>query len=275
MAATPGLPSTYDIYHREAVQKALNEKANIQPPLVIDGNFGPASIAALQKFQTANNLTPDGNYGPLTQALLEPFIAQKYALMSDYQNAANALGIPLNVLRAAADTESKSSGFNSDGSCVILFEASKFYGYLVSLKTQAVTNGLMQRYPNIINPTPMTGYYGGIAEWTRENLACTIDQTSAYLSTSWGLFQIMGFNFAACGYGNVQAYVAAMKLSEKNQLTAYVNFIKTYSGGALWKALKNQDFVTYARIYNGPAAVASYSAKMASNLTLYNANPLA
>jgi hypothetical protein len=33
--------------------------------------------------------------------------------------------------------------------------------------------------------------------------------------------------------------------------------------------------VTYARIYNGPAAVASYSAKMASNLTLYNANPLA
>jgi hypothetical protein len=46
------------------------------------------------------------------------------------------------------------------------------------------------------------------------------------------------------------------------QLAGFVNFIKKYRNGDLWKALKAQDWDTVARIYNGPANVPVYSRKL-------------
>ena len=270
MAATPGLPAGYDLYHRRGVQKALNEKTSPNPSLIVDGAFGAKSIAALQVYQSANNLVADGNYGPLTQALLEPFIASKYILMANYQQAASQLGVLLAAIQANVEAESGGSGFFPNGTCKIRFERHQMYNMLVQQKGQATANGLVNRYPSVVNPVP-----GGYAAnpYDQLNLALTIDQTCAMLATSWGLFQIMGFNFKEAGYATVQAYVADVKISEGKQLTQYINFIKTYRQGALWTALKNCDWVTFATIYNGPAQVASYSKTMGGFFTSFTANP--
>lgn len=274
MSTVPALPANYDYYHRRAVQKALNEKVSPSPNLVIDGNFGQKSVNALMAFQSANKLTPDGVYGSLTQGLLEPFIQQRYILMADMVAAANQLGVPLAAIAANAETESKGAGFFSNGLPTILFERRQMYLQLVQQLGQATATGLMNRYPDIINPN--RNYLGGPAEYTRLNLAITVNRPIALQSASWGVFQIMGFNFTYCGYAGIEQYVADMKISEKKHLAAYISFVQKYHGGDLLKALKNLDWETFASIYNGTAQVATYADMMDKNYMLFTtANGLA
>lgn len=265
-----GLPTNYDLYHRRGVQKALNEKVVPCPNLTVDGAFGPKSITALQAFQTSKGLSDDGLYGSLSQAILEPFIASKYILMSNYQQAAESLGVQLAAIQANVEAESGGSGFFPDGTVKIRFERHQMYNMLVQQKGLATAKGLVNRYPSVVNPVP-----GGYANnpYDQLNLAVTIDQTCAFLATSWGLFQIMGFNFKEAGYATVQAYVADSKVSEGKHLAQYLNFIKTYRQGALLTALKGLDWITFATIYNGPSQVASYSKTMGGFFTSFTENP--
>jgi hypothetical protein len=58
----------------------------------------------------------------------------------------------------------------------------------------------------------------------------------------------MGFNHKAAGYGDVEAFVRDMHLSEGKQLMAMFNFIKT---NGLDRALIRKDWATFALGYNG------------------------
>jgi phage terminase large subunit-like protein len=49
-------------------------------------------------------------------------------------------------------------------------------------------------------------------------------RAAALQSASWGMFQIVGMNFAACGFASVEDYVAAMCESEAAQLDAFAAF---------------------------------------------------
>ena len=70
-----------------------------------------------------------------------------------------------------------------------------------------------------------------------------IDRTAALQSASWGMFQIMGFNYQACGYGSVESFINDMFESESRHLTAFVGFIKK---NKLASALKNKSWATFA-----------------------------
>jgi len=50
-----------------ALQTALNAQGST---LVADGNFGPATLAAVKSFQSSNGLIADGIAGPMTMAAL-------------------------------------------------------------------------------------------------------------------------------------------------------------------------------------------------------------
>lgn len=78
----------------------------------------------------------------------------------------------------------------------------------------------------------------------------SINHEAADASASWGMFQIMGFNYAACGEKSVDSFVKAMCMSECRQLVLSARFIKQ---SGMLSALQAKDWAEFAKRYNGPA----------------------
>jgi len=171
---------------------------------------------------------------------------------ADFQRAATALGCEVAAIKAVAEVEAAGVGFHATGEPKILFERHWF-----SRLTQGRYDAMA---PDLSNPKA-GGYKGGLAEHERLARAVKLDRNAALLSASWGKFQIMGFNFKAAGFGNVQAFVNAMYQSEGAQLDAFVAFIK--ADLRLVAALRANNFTRFASIYNGPGyAKNKYDHKM-------------
>lgn len=266
------------------VQNLLNKKIKLLTPhltLKVDGDCGPVTIGMIVEFQrrVMNNQNPDGKVSPNGDTfknlseIASPTVQNKLAsgfnnlllevqqwLMSlnvfsnseeiktgnllnesDYLSAANLLGIEVASVKAVARVESKGGGFLSNGKPKILFEGHQF-----SKRTN-------QKY-DVSHPSlsyekfTKKHYKGGIAEYGRYDTAKSLDRTAAMLSTSWGMFQIMGFNYKKAGYGTVEAFVKAMHVSEGVQLLAFVNFLKSEK---LDVHLKTKSWAAFAFGYNG------------------------
>jgi hypothetical protein len=192
------LPSGTTTATAKLIQRALNEKTG--STLGIDGSFGPQSVAALSVFQNQNGLPITGVYDAATQALLAPFIASKYLTLTSYQQAAQELGTDAATVETVCQVETSGSGFNNNGSCVILFERYQFYRTLLTVLPQATVNTIVAQNPNLCN-TSSGGYQGGASEWNRLHAAqaiCTqygVSPDLALRCASWGLFQIMGYYY--------------------------------------------------------------------------------
>lgn len=157
--------------------------------------------------------------------------------------AAAKLGVEVAAIKAIASVETKGSAWISPGVPQILYER-----HIMArlLKAKGIsTAGLPS---DLVNTSP--GGYGKFSEQHGKlSRAVQIDRDCALQSCSWGMFQIMGFNFKACGYATVQEFVNAMYKSEDEQLNAFIGFIK--SNQQLNQALKSKDWATVARLYNG------------------------
>jgi peptidoglycan hydrolase-like protein with peptidoglycan-binding domain len=272
------LPAGTTVAQAKLIQRALNEKTGSN--LTIDGQFGPLSVAALEKFQTQNHLIPTGVYDAETQAILGPFITSKYLTLPSYQQAAQDLGTDVATVETVCQVETSGAGFNNDGSCVILFERYQFYRTLLTVLPQATVNQIVATYPNLCN-TSSGGYLGGPAEWGRLQQAqsiCTqygVNSDLAYRCASWGLFQIMGYYYVQCGYQTIEAFVAAMQVNELNQLEAFVSYVKDMNNGAMLSALVQHNWVSFAMQYNGvnEHAQNDYDGKLAAAYASLVANP--
>lgn len=109
----------------------------------------------------------------------------------------------------------------------------------------------------------------GIAEFARFEVAKGLDRNAAMLSSSWGAFQIMGFNYKSAGYSSVEEFVEAMHNSEANQLLAFVRFVKAQG---LDVHLRSRDWAAFARGYNGPKyAVNKYDKRLKQAYEAYAA----
>lgn len=160
--------------------------------------------------------------------------------------ASNRLGIKLSALKAVCDVESKGAGFLTDDRAIILFERHVMYRQLKKVGIKA--DSFAANQPDIVNKA-FGGYKGGKAEWERFTQACFIHKGCAIESTSWGLFQIMGFHWRLLGYKSADDFMAAMQDSEAKQLYAFCTFILKNS--AMHKALKELRFAEFAKLYNG------------------------
>lgn len=179
---------------------------------------------------------------------------------ADIERAAELLGVEPAAIRAVDEVESRGSGFLADGRPVILFERHILYRQLKKHGRDA--DGLARIYAPLIDPTP-GGYRGGVGEWYRLNLARQIDRDCADASTSWGRYQIMGFNWQACGFASLAEFVAAMGESEARQLEAFCRFIA--ADPPLHKALREKKWAAFAKRYNGPGYKANaYDVKLAA-----------
>lgn len=160
----------------------------------------------------------------------------------DYTRCATLLGVDPASVRAVVAVECSGSGFLADGRPKILFERHWFY--------KLTPLPVSKTRPDISNPRS-GGYLGGAREWNRLNAAISFDRTAALKSASWGLGQVMGFNYRAAGYSDVEDFVAAMHVSEGKQMEAMMNFIK--ANPAMHQALRDRNWQRFAYYYNGPA----------------------
>ncbi len=72
------------------------------------------------------------------------------------------------------------------------------------------------------------------------------------MSTSWGRFQIMGFNHGVCGFRDAADMVNAFALGEREQLNGFVQFV---IGKGLADELRACKWTAFALSYNGPRAM--------------------
>lgn len=171
----------------------------------------------------------------------------------DFANAAAQLGCSVAVIKAVCVVEAPRGGFLPSGEPTILFERHQF--------SKRTGRKFDMGHPHISNPKP-GGYKGGLAEHDRLAEAAALDREAALESASWGKFQIMGFNYAPAGFGNLQSFINAMYTSEGRQLDAFVSFIQ-HEGLAVF--LRDQRWADFARRYNGANyAINSYDTKLAA-----------
>lgn len=246
------------------LQRYLNElfMLDMKP----DGELGKITQAALKRLQDKHGIVENDSdgpaYGPVTQAKIADFINKKYLNEDDFVRASAKAQVEINLIKTVTAVEALQFGFFSNGLPVTLFERHKFYENLCKNKGDDFANKVAARNPDICNPSP-GGYTGGKAELQRLERARSIDETSALLSASYGLFQIMGFNYKQAGYNSVKEYYEAVCVSEDNQLDAFVNYLMLDKDKSLLTNLKKKDFVAFAKEYNGPAySKNSYDTKM-------------
>ncbi len=229
--------------------------------------FDAATERALMAAQSVFGLVVDGIAGPKTFAALAGIVPPHYLGAADLERAADALGVSLAAVRAVNEVESRGHGFLPDGRPVILFERHVFWKRLEAHGIDPAP--LAARYPQLVSKDA-GGYQGAGAEYMRLATALTLHRAAALESCSWGAFQIMGYHWNTLEYVSVDDFVGRMKLSEAEQLDAFVRFVKVDK--RLVTALKDRKWSTFARLYNGPAYARNlYDAKLAQAFAKYEA----
>jgi len=177
--------------------------------------------------------------------------------------ATQLLGVSPAEVWTVLSVETHGFGYLNDRRPAILFERHIFH------KQTARRFGAA--YPAISSPAA-GGYLGSVKEYDRLAQAAALDPHAALMSASWGIGQVMGFNFAAAGFGNVEAMVAAMVESEDSQLEGMAAFVRAQG---LHKPLASHDWAGFAKGYNGADfAKNSYDTRLASSFLRYAAGPL-
>lgn len=167
----------------------------------------------------------------------------------DFARAAARIGCHVAAVKAVAEVESVKGPFNPDGSLPTLFEGHWF---------SKLTRGRYDKsHPEISYPKWTRQFYGN---WQKEQArliqASSLDRDAALKSTSWGQFQIMGFNHLYAGFSDAEDMVHAMGLSAGAQLDAFVELICSdrFSLADEMQAFP-QDWAiqNFPRVYNGPS----------------------
>lgn len=146
------------------------------------------------------------------------------SLAKDYQ-------IDPSFLKAILVTESSNTGFDpKTGKIKIQFEAWHYQ----EMTKKRIDNGVEVQSK----------------EWAAFEQASALNRDAALLCTSWGLGQIMGFNFKKAGYDSVQEMVNEFQLSEFFQLQGMLTFIK--NDPTMYNAIRTKNFRQFFSKYNGP-----------------------
>jgi hypothetical protein len=264
-----GLGGANNLNDVKTVQTALNKLLKFIPPtksLIVDGRLGShpenaKTVAAIKLFQrkVLNMVRPDGKidangrtHHKINEKLIAVSSTFNYKLPiasidiqklseSDYLDIANQLGCKVAAVKAVADVESSGDAFFLNGKPKILYEAHIF--------SRLTNHKYDQSHPSVSSRTWNRSLYtGGSQEYVRLEIAMTLDTTEALKSTSWGRFQIMGFNYSESGFTSVEAFVKAMFSSERKQLDAFVSFVKNKG---LEKHLITLNWASFAKGYNG------------------------
>ncbi|SDQ17805.1 N-acetylmuramidase domain-containing protein [Pseudovibrio sp. Tun.PSC04-5.I4] len=169
---------------------------------------------------------------------------------------ADRLGCEMAVLQAVLEVESKGAAYDDEGRLILLPEKHVFHRELPkSKRVKAVVLRLAAKRWKKANYKGL-GKSGSDARWDRLQAMAKLDEAAAFKSCSYGLAQIMGFNFAQCGYRSPQEFVQGLAANSETQVRAFIAFLEN---SGLRDALRAKDFRAIARIYNGRGQVDYYA----------------
>jgi hypothetical protein len=178
---------------------------------------------------------------PLTGRTLEERVVCR--MWNDYgasiKQEAEALGIPTESALGVFFVESKQAYDLATGLIIIRYEPHIF-----------------RRKSGKDVPAKRAGQN---AEWDNFARAFDVHQEAALLSCSYGLPQLMGFNFGVTKHGNARDMFLAFQDSCSEQVQGFFGFVRKNN---ITKAIKNKDWRAFASVYNGPGAVDDYSGKL-------------
>lgn len=180
---------------------------------------------------------------------------------------ARGLEIEVRALKALLSVEALGSGFLADGRPKILLERHKF--------SRFTAGRFDASHPDLSNPKP-GGYLGSTKEYGRLYRAMNLEPLPGQLpiepgvvaeaalrACSWGMPQIMGFNWKRCGEKSLFGFLMAMHHNEDAQLRMLQGFIA--SDPDLLAALRELNWPEVARLYNGEDYARNhYDARLAS-----------
>lgn len=155
----------------------------------------------------------------------------KPELIQILKDFADQYKIDFRILRAILKKESNAAGFYKDGSIKERFEAHIYDGFV------KVIDG-SNKHPQLP---------GLESEWIKTHSI----QQIRFLSTSFGIAQIMGYWYPLLNYKNIYDMTDAWKASEEIQLRDFCLFCLKYNYGKFLIALSKLDYPSIAKQYNG------------------------
>lgn len=176
----------------------------------------------------------------------------------DYKDAAGLLNCEVACIKAVRDVESRGYGF-VNGRPLVLFEPHIFSKYS-NHEFDDTHGGVSRRHYQPGHYPKGTAEEQNAANWAKIEYAAGLNKDAAYMAASYGMFQVMGFNFRICGFRTVHDFVTAMHQGERAQLMACVQYILS---NRLDDELRSRDWKGFAAGYNGPAyATNNYHTKL-------------
>lgn len=231
------------------VWEAQRLLAQSNPSITINGIFNELMEKVVKDFQQRKQINITGKIDDITWKALgwTDNVSIRSLKDADIVSVAAHLGVEVPAIKAVYEVESKGSGFLPDGRPKILFEGHIFWSQLKKRGKDPIQ--FANTNEDILFPKWTKAYYKGNAlEYERLSRAKSIDYEAALASASWGTFQIMGFNYKACGHGSIPNYINSCYSSEGEHLKAFANFI---ASAGLLPFLKNKDWAAFAKGYNG------------------------
>jgi len=226
----------------------------------LDGKLGPTTLAALKAAfpppqPTAEALLTIGDrvlppaeerIAPPPEVVSESGTADKAAvarLWNSYGGAildhASASQVEPAVALAIFAVESKRAYDPTTGLVIVRFEPKVF----------------LRRAARIVT----SDHSSQLAEWQAIETAYAINPKAALESASYGLPQLMGFNFGVTEHADARALLLAFQRSAREQVAGFFGFV---AANKLVDEARERRFVDFARRYNGSGKEQLYGAKM-------------
>lgn len=243
------------------LQELLKEYGYTVAP---NGSFDEATRQAVISFQQKYGLDADGivGYRSWETLMFARRQASEHLSEDDFNLVARLLDVQPAALKAVQKVETGGrGGFFAPGKPAILFEGHIFWSQLKKRGIDPAQH-VAGNEDILYSKWNKDHYKGGLAEYDRLEKARAIHREAADASASWGMFQVMGFNYAACDEKSVADFVKAMTESEQRQLILAGRFIRK---AGMLPALQANDWAEFARQYNGSAyAENRYDEKLAA-----------
>ncbi|RIK37915.1 MAG: hypothetical protein DCC55_22795 [Chloroflexi bacterium] len=180
------------------------------------------------------------------------------------QHAAE-LGIDPGVAVAVLVAESRGKPYGPDGRMIIRFENHIFYHYW-GKANEARFRQHFTFDPNTTwqghqwragpNSAWQPCHANQAVEWQVFEFARSLDEQAAMYAISMGAPQVMGFNHRAIGYDTVQQMFHDFQADVRNQIASLFRFMRV---NGLVDAVRQGDYGTFARVYNGPGQADYYA----------------